>query len=177
MKTEIAIHEHVAALRSKDASERMHARARLEKAGRHAVPILIELLNDRSEHVRWEACKALVKIQDPSAAEALVRALDDNSMAVQWLAAEALINLKTDALVPLLRFLERKFDSIFVRQGAHHILHALEREELLNKDTIAVIDSLRSLGPGVATALAAERALMSIRKSAKQKTMSEHLRE
>jgi HEAT repeat protein len=174
MKTDAAIQEQVAALRSKDASERMHARMRLEKMGKAATPVLIELLNDRNEYVRWEACKALVKIQDPAAAEALVLALDDNTMAVQWLAAEALIALKTDAVVPLLQFLERKFDSIFVRQGAHHILYALEREELLDKETVPVIDALRSLGPGVATALASERALSSIRKSAKQKKISEH---
>ncbi|MGE5313726.1 MAG: HEAT repeat domain-containing protein [Acidobacteriota bacterium] len=176
MKTDIAINENVVALRSKDAAERMHARMRLERIGKPAVPVLIELLNDRNEYVRWEACKALGKIQDPSASEALVLALDDNSMAVQWLAAEALIGLKTESIVPLLRLLERKFDSIFVRQAAHHILHALEREDLLNKDTIAVIDSLRSLGPGVATALAAERALLSIRKQAKHKDVSEEVR-
>ncbi|HLP18331.1 MAG TPA: HEAT repeat domain-containing protein [Bacteroidota bacterium] len=166
--------EHVAALRSHDASERMHARIRLERMGRTAAPILISLLNDRNEYVRWEACKALVKLEDPASAEALVLALDDNSMAVQWLAAEALIALKLEAVPPLLRLLERKFDSIFVRQGAHHILHALERENLLNKETIAVIDSLRSIGPGVATALAAEHALMSIRRASRQKNFSEH---
>jgi HEAT repeat protein len=174
MKTDTAIHEHVAALRSRDASERMHARTRLERIGKPAVPVLIGLLNDRNEHVRWEACKALVKIQDPSAAEALVLALDDNSTAVQWLAAEALIGLGTLAVAPLLRLLERKFDSIFVRQGAHHILHALEREGLLTKDTIAVIDTLRSIGPGVGTALAAEHALMSMRRALRQKGIEEH---
>jgi HEAT repeat protein len=159
MKTIHSFEDLISELRSKDGARRMQAREALVTIGKPAVPFLVELLTDKSEIVRWEACKALRRIKDVSTAEALANALNDESMAVQWLAAEALIMLKTAAVLPLLELLEKKFESPFVRQGAHHVLHAFEREGLLNDETIAVVDSLRSLGPNVMAALAAQKAL------------------
>jgi HEAT repeat protein len=159
MKTIHSFEDLISELRSKDGARRMQARQTLVTMGRPSVPFLTELLLDKNEIVRWEACKALRRIKDPSTAHALARALDDDSLAVQWLAAEALIMLKTAAVIPLLEILEIKFESPFVRQGAHHVLHAFERDGLLNDETIAVIDSLRSLGPNVMVALAAQKAL------------------
>jgi HEAT repeat protein len=162
METIHSFEDLIDELRSNDGAQRMHAREVLVTMGKPAVPFLIELLQDKNEIVRWEACKALRRIKDPTTAEALVGMLDDESMAVQWIAAEALIALKTVSVIPLLELLEKKFESPFVRQGAHHILHAFEREGLLNDETIAVIDSLRSLGPYVTTAITAQQALISI---------------
>ncbi len=159
MKTIHSFEDLISELRGKDGARRMQAREALVTIGKPSVPFLLELLNEKSEIVRWEACKALRRIKDASTAEALANALDDESLAVQWLAAEALIMLKTAAVIPLLELLEKKFESPFVRQGAHHVLHAFEREGLLNEETIAVIDSLRSLGPNVLAALAAQKAL------------------
>ena len=151
-----------AELRVKDPARRIHARQAIVSIGKSAVPTLVDLLQDRVEHVRWEACKALGSIKDPQAAPALVEALRDDSVEVQWLAAEALIALGKKALTPLLESLERDFESPSLRQGAHHILHALEREKLLNKDTVAVVDSLRSMEPEVEIAVAARKALASL---------------
>lgn len=162
MKTVHSFEDLIRDLRSKDGARRMHARETLVTIGKPSVPFLIELLEDDDDIVRWEACKALRRIKDASTAWVLVDALDDDSMAVQWLAAEALIALKTASIVPLLEQLEKNFESPFVRQGAHHVLHALERDGLLEEEVIAVIDALRSIGPNVSAAIAASRALASV---------------
>jgi HEAT repeat protein len=153
--------ELIERLRSKDGTERERARKKLEKLGRPAVPYLIDMLSDRVQHVRWEACKALGNITDSTAATALVDALSDESVEVRWLAAEGLIALQERALVPLLQILETKFDSPYVREGAHHILHSLEMKNLLSKDSKAVLDALRSLEPKISVAWASQKALRS----------------
>jgi hypothetical protein len=45
------------------------------------------------------------------------------------------------------------------------VLHALQNEHLLNASTLAVLDTLRSLGPQIAVAPAARKALQSLGKS------------
>jgi HEAT repeat protein len=152
-------------LRGKDGARRERARESLVKVGKPAVSALIGLLSDRNEHVRWEACKALGSIKDPAAAGPLVDALNDRNMEVRWLAAEGLIALGRKSVIPLLRALEAHFDSLFLREGAHHVLHALQREDLLDASTLAVLDTLRSLGPRMTVALAARKALESLGKS------------
>jgi HEAT repeat protein len=154
----------VGQLHSKKWVERQRARIALEKIGRQAAPRLIELLSSRNKRVRWEACKALGRIKEPAAAASLVSALTDDSMEVRWLAAEGLIALGEKALVPLLQALEVDFDSAFLRQGAHHVLHALERQKELNEKTLAVLDTLRFLEPKMTVALAARKALDSLRR-------------
>ena len=130
--------------------------------GKPAVHALVELLFSPDDRLRWEATKALIEIRDSSAGDALVEKLNDASMEVRWLAAEALVALRADALIPLLRALQRDFDSVFFRDGARHILRALKNDGLLNRQTLMVLDGLRSNEPPVYTALTAHEALMSL---------------
>jgi HEAT repeat protein len=133
----------VSALRSPDYAERMHARQALEEIGRPAVGPLVELLADPSHQTRWEAAKALVAIADADASPALVKALMDEASDVRWLAAEALIAIGRDGLEPLLRALEEQPESVWLRQGAHHVLHDLEDPELreLVEPTLEALES------------------------------------
>lgn len=112
--------------------------------------------------MRWEACKALVSIKDPTTAVPLVTALNDERSGVRWLAAEALIAIKNEAVAPLLHVLEEHFESLHVRRGAHHVLSALAKQKLLNQDTLAVLDKLSYLESNSAVAWAAQKALSSI---------------
>ena len=163
MSTSDKMAELIIEIRSKDGIRRERARKSLVRLGKSAVPTLIGLLSDKNEHMRWEACKALGSIKDPEAAGSLVDALSDRGMEIRWLAAEGLIDLGRSSVIPLLDALELQFDSLFLRQGAHHVLHALQRQRLLDASTLAVLDSLRSLGPRMAVALAAKKALDSLR--------------
>ena len=164
MKKSNAVQELATKLRSKDGIQREQARKALVKIGKPAVSPMIELLSDPDQHVRWEACKALGSIKDPTSAVPLVHALSDESTEIQWLAAEALIALGNKSVVPLLQALENHFDSVLLRQGAHHVLHNLERQKKLKKETLAVLDTLRGMGPEAPIALAAHRALEALRK-------------
>lgn len=164
MKRSEGIEELIVTLRSKDGATRERARKSLVALGKPTVSSLIGLLSDKNEHMRWEACKALGSIRDPTTAGPLVDALRDRSVEIQWLAAEGLIALGRKSVIPLLKALEAHFDSLFLREGAHHVLHALQREQLLDAKTLAVLETLRCLGPRVAVALAAHEALVSLPK-------------
>jgi HEAT repeat protein len=146
-------------LGEKDGLKRREARFELEKIGRIATPYLIEALHNSNHTIRWEAAKALGTIKDPEAGPALVEALMDSSFEVQWLAAEALIALKEQAIVPILRALVNNYGSAYIRQGAHHILHALERENRLDDYTLKALDEVRELEPEEPYPMKAKRAL------------------
>lgn len=107
-----------------------NARRSLVSIGKEAVPFLVKSLKDRKHWVRWEAAKALAQIADPSATQALVDALRDKEFDVRWLAAEGLIKIGPKTLKPLLKALIQNSDSIWLRQGAHHVLHDMDRGNL-----------------------------------------------
>jgi hypothetical protein len=152
----------VDALASTDGVERHAARDKLEKIGRPAVPRLLTALQSPSEHARWEAAKALGEIADPSAAPALVSTLQDDKSAVRWLAATALINLGRDALAPLLRGLEGKSDSIWFRDGAHHVLRSLIRDGVAD-EAVSVLEALEDIEPCIEAPMAAYEVLQDLR--------------
>lgn len=127
-----AIRSLIAGLRSGDGIVRHKARAILARTGAPAVRQLIPLLKDREDDVRWEAAKTLASIADPRAASVLVASLEDPSFGVRWLAAEGLIAIGRDALTPLLAALKQRSDSIWLREGAHHVLHDLASKDLKN---------------------------------------------
>ena len=154
----------VEALADSDGVVRHAAREQLERIGRPAVPFLIKALESPSEHARWESAKALKEIRDPRAASALVSTLEDDKSAVRWLAATALINLGRDALAPLLRGLEGHSDSIWFRDGAHHVLHSLISDGVAD-EAIPVLEALENLEPCIEAPVAAYHVLEDLRKN------------
>jgi hypothetical protein len=160
----------VEALDSGDGVERRAARLQLEEIGPRAVPVLLKALRSPSEHVRWEAAKALGKISDPRAAPALVTTLEDERAAVRWLAATALIKLGRNALVPLLRGLEGNSDSIWFRDGAHHVLHSLVREGVADEAS-SVLEALENIEPSVGAPIAAYHVLQELRSNREESAL------
>lgn len=154
----------IGVLSSADGVDRRAARQQLEEVGKPAVPFLVEALQSPSAHARWEAAKALTKIADASAAPALVHSLEDEKSAIRWLAATALINLGRDALTPLLRGLEGNSDSIWFRDGAHHVLLDLIKDGVAD-EAIPVLEALENLEPSVGAPVAAYHALEDLRGS------------
>jgi HEAT repeat protein len=161
MLTDEEIKALVDALADGDGVARHNAREQLERVGKPAVPHLVFTLRSPSEHARWEAAKALAEIADPSAAPALVNALCDEKAAVRWLAGNALINLGHDALAPLLRGLEASSDSIWFRDGAHHVLRSLIREGEAD-EAIPVMEALENLEPRIEAPIAAYHVLQEL---------------
>jgi 16S rRNA G966 N2-methylase RsmD len=70
-------------------------------------------------------------------------------------------NTGNDSFIYPDRFKEEKED-YELRQGAHHVLHALERDHLLNKSCINLLNKLRGLDQELSVPLAAEAALRSL---------------
>jgi HEAT repeat protein len=148
----------VAALASPDRATRQVAREALVALGHPAVGPLIALLDDRKDHVRWEAAKSLSEIGDPAAAPALVKALEDQEAGVRWLAAEGLIRMRRASLKPIFQALIERSDSKWLREGAHHVLHVFAKSGL--DDRVApVLAALEGIEPTATVPIAARRAL------------------
>jgi HEAT repeat protein len=163
-----AINSLIAALDSHGGAARHQARIALVEIGGPAVASLIEALTDPNDDVRWEAAKALGQIGDPEAAPALVNALEDENSGVRWLAAEGLIALGREGLVPLLRALEKRSDSGWLRQGAHHVLHDLAGKGL--SDLVSpVLAAMEDVEPTVEVPWAALNALEALEEAADQR--------
>jgi HEAT repeats len=152
----------VAELEASDGIRRRDTRERLVEIGRPAGPALITALASPSRSVRWEAAKALGQIRDPRATPALVDALEDVDPAVRWLAAGGLLALGQQGLVALLEALEQCSDSLWLREGAHHVLHTLIRDGLAD-EAVPVLQALEDIEPAVETPTAAQCALLGLR--------------
>jgi HEAT repeat protein len=148
----------VAALASPDRATRLTARETLVGLGHPAVNPLIALLDDRHDHVRWEAAKSLADIADPAAAPALVKTLEDREAGVRWLAAEGLIRTRRACLQPLLHALTERPDSVWLRDGARHVLHGLAKMGLA-EGMAPVLTALEGIEPAATVPGEARRAL------------------
>ena len=153
----------ISELASNSSFARVDAREYLVSMKGKAVPHLNEALRSKNQWVRWEAAKALSKIGDPEASQALINALDDKMFDVRWIAAEGLIAIGRKALIPLLAALTKKGDSLWLREGAHHVIHDLMREDL--KAVFGpVLDAIEKPQSKLEVPLAAEKALEELQK-------------
>ncbi len=151
------IQETARSLGLEDKAKRLQARKSLEAAGKRAVLILIEALQNGNHFARMEASKALETIREPSAAGALVAALEDEDHDVRWAAMDALIALEQDAIEPLLRSLMNCFDSVHLQEGARHVLNSL-KETCLERPVVEVLNALKGGSPAAEVPWAAQRA-------------------
>jgi HEAT repeat protein len=157
-KTDKIIRSLVAELSSQDGLVRVRARKSLVGMGNRAVLPLVCALASKKQWVRWEAAKSLGQIGDTAATRALINALEDKMFDVRWLAAEGLISIGPATLVPLLEVLETRADSLWLREGVHHVLHNIQgghRDKVIDP----VLKTLEGFEPSVETPLAARRAL------------------
>ncbi len=150
---------------SEDGAQRQRARRELVKLGPAIIPHLAGHLENKDDQVRWEIAKTLEELGDPSAAETMVKFLMDDVPGIRWLAGEGLIRLNRDALVPLLRGLQTNFHSAFFREGAHHVLRALEHQGVLNDKCLETLRALEGATPAVSAPFTAAEALHSLYES------------
>jgi HEAT repeat protein len=148
----------IADLENSSTSRCLKARQSLVEIGEAAVPGLDKVLANGNRQTRWEAAKALAEIRSPASAPALVQALQDEDAGVRWAAMDALIGLDQAGLKPLLEALIRDFQSVWLREGAHHILHTLRRKGHLPKPFVNVYEALEGAEPEVEVPWTAEKA-------------------
>ncbi len=147
-------------LESKDGLVRENARVKLVNIGKDAVPSLINMVSSKNDDTRWEAVKALGQIADPSSSPAVIKALEDEVFDVRWLAAEALLNIGTESIPPLLKALFENPNSLFLREGAHHVIRYMMKENNKFDEVLKpVLEALEGPAPRAAVPPAARTAL------------------
>jgi HEAT repeat protein len=152
------INSLIAELGGKDGIVRVRARKSLVNIGHAAVGPLVEALTSKREWLRWEAAKTLSQIGDSSTTQALIGALQDKMFDVRWLAAEGLIHIGNKAIKPLLEAVIKQPDSLWIREGTHHVLHDLPESNL--KELLKpVLRALEDIEPSLEVAIAAEAVL------------------
>ncbi len=132
--TEKEIRELMEILGDEDGKKRQNAREKLVAIGENALVHIKDLLNHPKHIYRWEAMKVIKEIGVPEAIPVFLEALDDEKSDIRWIAAEGLIKTGKYSVRPLLKHVSRNYDSVFVLNGAHHIIYELEEKELLPKN-------------------------------------------
>jgi HEAT repeat protein len=148
----------IADLECDDVIRCQKARRKLVALGHKAVPYLVRAMGGKKYWTRWEAAKALAQIADPTATAALIKALRDKEFDIRWLAAEGLINIGRRAVTPLLEALIENPSSTWLQQGAHHVLHDMNRGDL-DEVLKPVMQALEDVEPYVEVPVSARRAL------------------
>jgi HEAT repeat protein len=110
---------------------RQAARESFVRIRKPAVAPLMKALQHPNWRIRWGAAQALGRIADPAAADAPVKTLEDERSGVRWLAAEGLIALRHDGLTALPEALTHHSDSVWLREGAHHLIHSLTEVDVV----------------------------------------------
>jgi HEAT repeat protein len=150
-------------LSSTNGINRMQAREALTCIGNPALLELLKTLSTADLQLRWEIIKVLEGISDPTTIPILVEQLKYEHAGVRWAAANALIGMGRDSIPSLLEALIHDFDSIWLRQSAHHILHVLKDDGKLYDAEEKVFDALEGVEPSASVPWAAQRALESLR--------------
>ena len=154
-------------LKSKDGIARQHARNSLVKIGEPALDALIKAFEVKKDPLHWEIAKALSQIGTAKAAQVLVDALEDNEFSVRWIAAEGLIHIGAEGLIPLMEALRKNTDSIWLREGSHHVIHDLVHRKIVDETTQEclqpVLDALNHFDAVIQTNTAADIALNTLR--------------
>jgi HEAT repeat protein len=150
----------IAAMADDHGLTRLKARQALVAMKSSAVAPLIKALQHPEWRIRWGAAKALGQIGDPSATDALIKSLEDERPGIRWLAAEALIALRPAGLHALLEALIHHSDSLWLREGAHHIIHDIaEKDPDLSYVLAPVAAALDDVEPVIAVPPAVQTAL------------------
>ena len=117
-----------------DGHKRKNARKKLVAIGEQALKPVGDLLSHPKHVCRWEAMKVIEEIGDPKSIPVFIEALEDEKSDIRWIGAEGLIHTGKHALKPLLKAVAENYDSVFVLNGAHHVISELNGKKELPKD-------------------------------------------
>ena len=109
---------------SSNTIRRKEARQNLEKLGPMKLEQLAFLLSSKNKQLRWEVAKALECGSTAGSIPIFLKLLTDDESDIRWIAAEGLINIGRASLIPLLHEIIYH-ESIYINEGAHHILQEL----------------------------------------------------
>ena len=140
--TKQKIPELIAELGVRDSFKRQHARLLLAQLEPESIPALLSALESPRAEIRREAVNVLGDIRAIETAPALIDTLMDEETSVRWAAMEGLIHMGRDVLHPILEKFVKHFDSLWLREGVHHILRVFRERHELNEQEIALFEKL-----------------------------------
>ena len=114
-----------------DRQKRVEARRELVALGDETLKYVDDYLDHPKHICRWEVLRVVKEIADLKSIPVFLDALDDDKSDIRWIAAEGLIRMGKYSIRPLLNLIKEKYDSVFVLNGAHHIILELYERELL----------------------------------------------
>ena len=85
-----------------------------------------------------------------------MKTLEDEEPGVRWLAAEGLIKMHRASLKPLFQALIERPDSLWLREGDHHVLHDLAKMGFA-EGALPVLAALEGIEPTATVPGAARR--------------------
>lgn len=105
-------------------TRRQKARLKLSEISPMILDQVAKLIESKNKQLRWEVAKSLEDRSSLGSIPVLLKLLADEESDVRWLAAEGLINIGRESVIPLLHEIIYN-ESIYIREGAHHVLHQL----------------------------------------------------
>lgn len=109
--------------------DHIKAQDELVDMGKEILPDMYSLMNSNSAILRKEAAKIIKLIADRTSIPAAIGMLEDSFGDIRWIAAETLIRIGRGSIRPLLKAIHKDSHSYFLREGAHHVLSELIRED------------------------------------------------
>lgn len=153
------IAELIAEMGSPDLLQRQHARLCLVFRKGESIPALLEALHSPNAVTRGEAVRALGDIRVPETVSAVIDMLTDENTEVRWAAMESVIRMGHAALRPLLERFIKDFDSLWLREGVHHILRVFRDQHGLNEHERILFEELdKQTIPGFESGWTSEQA-------------------
>jgi HEAT repeat protein len=113
--------------------EHIKAQDELAAMGKEILPVMYTLMNSNSAILRKEAAKIMKLIADRTSIPVAIGMLEDSFGDIRWIAAETLIRIGRRSIRPLLKTIYKNSQSYFLREGAHHVLSELIREDDTNE--------------------------------------------
>lgn len=141
-ETKQKIPELIANLGDRDTFKRQHARLLLAQLEPESIPALLSALENPKAEIRQGAVNVLGDIRAIETAPALTDMLMDEETSVRWAAMEGLTRMGRDAIRPILEKFIKHFDSLWLREGVHHILRVFRERHELNGQEIALFERL-----------------------------------
>ena len=138
-------------LGNRDGMVRQRARHALTQIGEKAGDALIRAFQEKTGPAHYEAAKALSLIGSIKAIATFIEALKEDDFSVRWVAAEGLIAVGRPAILQLLKALDLHSESIWLRDGTHHVLHDLVGRKLIDAPTkkllLPVLEAYQEIDP------------------------------
>jgi hypothetical protein len=137
-----------ASLDTKNVSKKLTARRSIVRMGKTVLPQLNKLLKSEDIKIRHEAAKIIELIANRTSIPVLINLLEDIDFDIRWIAAEGLIKIGRRSIRPLLKSVRDGKNSIFLNEGAHHVLVSLlnENEKRNEKSLLLSLENYHTLG-------------------------------